>query len=354
MVTHSLGSGQAPTYSQAFQAFRKRRDMELALHDQRKTELAQRRLTIRYMLTEARRTGKDQDPQPEVAAALEQWRQELEQVEAEFGSLPTAAGMLAEWLASLPPEIRPTIGAEVVREYVGEPEDPERAAQRASAKARQMELDNVLPQTTAERVRLMRLRGEWTAEAALAESGLLAERKTLESYQVGSYSKLDEAKDAVTAWLGGGSRFAPAYSRFALLTLGGGTGTGKSHLLAAAGYELVRRAQYIRYLDEHTLVGELHRRVKSQGVQDYLDDVAEVDWLILDDLGAAALNEFARAEIDQLIDRRWQAKRKTLIATNLKSSDLPARMASRLRDAAVSRAVWLDAPDGRVTRWWEA
>ncbi|MFI8439981.1 ATP-binding protein [Streptomyces rochei] len=64
----------------------------------------------------------------------------------------------------------------------------------------------------------------------------------------------------------------------------------------------------------------------------------EADLYAIDDLGARAVNDWTADAISELIDARWQARRPTLIATNLTTPEirnvLGDRAASRIGDGA--------------------
>lgn len=142
-----------------------------------------------------------------------------------------------------------------------------------------------------------------------------------------------------------------------MLTLAGQPGTGKTHLSGAAAAALVERGEDVLFRREGDLMGELRQAVGRNQVEETLTAFSTVPWLVLDDLGTAAVNDSGLlGELrDRLFDARWQAAgpwrgaARTLVTTNLLSEALPARVASRLRDARWgSPVVGIDAPDYRV------
>ncbi|MFD8200020.1 ATP-binding protein [Streptomyces sp. NPDC059701] len=64
----------------------------------------------------------------------------------------------------------------------------------------------------------------------------------------------------------------------------------------------------------------------------------EADLYAIDDLGARGVNDWTADAISELIDARWQARRPTLIATNLTTPEIRTvlgdRAASRIGDGA--------------------
>ncbi|MDP3063524.1 MAG: ATP-binding protein [Chloroflexota bacterium] len=153
------------------------------------------------------------------------------------------------------------------------------------------------------------------------------------------------AKDAVEAWLA--RRAAP------ILTLAGSTGVGKSHLSDAAGAWLLAKEELVVMRDVAGLMAELYRAVERHEVDERLRAYGMVPWLILDDLGVGATTDWRKDLMDQLINLRWVSARaglRTMVTTNLKATDLPRRVASRLGDQTLACVVAISAPDYRTRR----
>lgn len=153
-----------------------------------------------------------------------------------------------------------------------------------------------------------------------------------------SYPDTAKAFEAVRAWLDG--RSPP------ILVLAGPNGTGKSHLADAAGQELLSHGQDVLYRMEIDLLTELRQFANAQHMEAY----ATVPWLIIDDIGTQTA-EWAKPIQDQVIHARWAGAQggglRTLVTMNLKAQDLPPRIASRLADVTLGRAVTIAAPDYR-------
>ncbi len=137
-----------------------------------------------------------------------------------------------------------------------------------------------------------------------------------------------------------------------IVVLAGVPGTGKTHLSQAAGLELLGKGRQVFFRTEADLVGEAQSRFASHDSEDLIEAICQCGWLILDDLGAAALGEWGKGLIDRVINNRYAlAERnegRTLVSTNLKAPDMPARMASRLQDQKLSTVLGIRAPDYRV------
>lgn len=144
------------------------------------------------------------------------------------------------------------------------------------------------------------------------------------------------------------------------LTLVGGPGRGKTHLLAAIANRLLAQPESNRW-PVYCVVPRLLQRLRaaygdtgtggSAGLRDdarhYLDRLIESDVLLLDDIGAEHETSWGREQLYVLLDTRYRAHRPTAIATNLLPHQMPDRIASRLQDVARSVLVVMTGDDYR-------
>lgn len=142
------------------------------------------------------------------------------------------------------------------------------------------------------------------------------------------------------------------------LLLAGNNGTGKSHLAAAVLHQRVQSGQAGAFVTLPDLLAELRASYdRDAGVRssDLIDLVSETPLLILDDVGAERVTEWAAEQLFLVINRRYQAKLQTIITTNHpKLSDLAGwigglqgkRIVSRL--AEMCRVVSMTGPDRRL------
>lgn len=161
------------------------------------------------------------------------------------------------------------------------------------------------------------------------------------------YPSISQMLDAVVAWV---TREGPP-----LLTISGAVGVGKTSILVAAGNRLLGRGEIVVYRRESDLASDLQVHIRTKDVDRQLTEYAQTPWLMIDDVGTTAQGDWMRGQMDDLIDTRWRLAAggtiRTLVATNLFSSDLPDRIASRLGDTSRGRAVKVDAPDYRRGGW---
>jgi DNA replication protein DnaC len=119
------------------------------------------------------------------------------------------------------------------------------------------------------------------------------------------------------------------------LLISGPTGVGKTYLAAAITRGLVEIREDIRFLEVSRFYSELRECMKRDASEETLiTQCVNVRWLVLDDFGAGALTDFERRYALDLFSRRANARRKTIVTTNLRLEEiaekLDERIASRL------------------------
>ncbi|HYX92913.1 MAG TPA: ATP-binding protein [Myxococcaceae bacterium] len=102
------------------------------------------------------------------------------------------------------------------------------------------------------------------------------------------------------------------------IVLSGPVGTGKTHLIAAAlSYLLLEKGVRCAYVEISLLYATIRRGFqegKSGG--EIIGPLSEVDVLAIDELGKGRGSQFELETMDELIARRYNARRTTLFATN--------------------------------------
>ena len=166
---------------------------------------------------------------------------------------------------------------------------------------------------------------------------------------------------------------SPAGSVF----LAGLRGVGKTHYAVALMREYLLNAEPIRNAKnlfyEHGLglpeaafitapelllairdsFGENSERTEKEIIDQYADS----DFLILDDLGAEKTSQYSLQTLYTLLDRRYREERRTVITSDLGLDALAAKLDDRIasRIAGLCRVLTLKGPDKRVSnisgRW---
>jgi len=94
----------------------------------------------------------------------------------------------------------------------------------------------------------------------------------------------------------------------------GATGTGKSYLACALGHQACRHGFSVRYFRLSRLLGELAIARADGSYPKLLQRLARTQLLLVDDFGMAPLDDFARRDLLEVLDDRYQ-RRATLVTS---------------------------------------
>jgi DNA replication protein DnaC len=92
-------------------------------------------------------------------------------------------------------------------------------------------------------------------------------------------------------------------------------GTGKSHLAQAIGQAVILQGYKVRYREVHVLLDELSDAVAEGTRKEYMESIATVPLLILDDFGMRKLPHTAAEDLLEIIMRRYE-RCSTLLTSN--------------------------------------
>jgi DNA replication protein DnaC len=98
------------------------------------------------------------------------------------------------------------------------------------------------------------------------------------------------------------------------LFLGPG-GTGKSHLAQAIGWAAIQQGYQVLYRETHVLLDELAEAVVDGTRREYMDRIATVPLLIIDDFGMRKLPHTAAEDLLEIVMRRYE-RASTLLTSN--------------------------------------
>ncbi len=120
------------------------------------------------------------------------------------------------------------------------------------------------------------------------------------------------------------------------LLLLGNTGLGKTHLSSAVAGVVLEKGYDVCYVNATRLIGDFEKQRFGAGngnLNGETDHYFVADFLILDDLGTEVSNQFTASCLYDLITRRMDTEKPTLISTNL----TPAELRKRYWDRITSR-----------------
>ena len=138
------------------------------------------------------------------------------------------------------------------------------------------------------------------------------------------------------------------------LWLYGGQGTGKTCAAVAATKELRRRGYTVGFHSAPNLLDKLraaaHNDDDRQAADHLMKQLAALDLLVLDDLGAQASTNYALDRFYRLVNDRYVEQRALIITTNFTPDELERelhpRFTSRLKEMC-GRPLHFDGPDHR-------
>jgi DNA replication protein DnaC len=117
------------------------------------------------------------------------------------------------------------------------------------------------------------------------------------------------------------------------LWLAGGVGTGKTALAMVVSKAAIDSGRTVAIYSCPRLLSLIRESIDGGGVLPFLDQLAAVDLLHIDDLGAEHRTEWVLEQLYAIINARYESERSTLITSNL----LPEELQEQLGDRIVSR-----------------
>ena len=124
------------------------------------------------------------------------------------------------------------------------------------------------------------------------------------------------------------------------LVFAGPSGTGKTHLAAAISNELMSQGKYVFFIVVPDLLDHLRLAFNPEAelqYDDLFEQVKETPFLVLDDLGANALSNWATEKLFQIINHRFTRELPTIITTNNSLDQLNEAIRTRISDTSVSQ-----------------
>lgn len=164
---------------------------------------------------------------------------------------------------------------------------------------------------------------------------------TLDNYRVRPWSEeiITVARRYIEIW-------PQQMNNAAGLLITGSPGIGKSHIAAAIareiilkGYESVQFISVEQWLDDikETFDDQPNYSYRKKTKADHMDKVCGCSLLVFDDLMANSTTPWALNMIEQVYDRRMNAKRPTITTSNYSSGELQRTLSEARQERLVSR-----------------
>ncbi len=131
------------------------------------------------------------------------------------------------------------------------------------------------------------------------------------------------------------------------LVLVGARGLGKTHLAVAATGVMAGRGIEVVYRRVQDLATELREAVGDNTVSHVIRRLAQVNTLIIDDIGAEHRSAFLMSEMQNILDKRYFERRKTVLTSNEPLASFPPRLASRMSDFRTVQVWEMEGQDAR-------
>ncbi len=151
-------------------------------------------------------------------------------------------------------------------------------------------------------------RGDRLLERRQKQAGFRDAQKTLDNFDFAFNPKMNRSLvfDLATAAFIGRREDA--------LLLGPG-GTGKSHLAQAIGWAAIQQGYQVLYRETHVLLDELAEAIVDGTRREYMDRIATVPLLIVDDFGMRKLPHTAAEDLLEIVMRRYE-RASTVLTSN--------------------------------------
>ncbi|HEY5388950.1 MAG TPA: ATP-binding protein [Solirubrobacteraceae bacterium] len=129
------------------------------------------------------------------------------------------------------------------------------------------------------------------------------------------------------------------------LWLTGGVGTGKTALAMIVSKAAIDAGRTVAIYSCPRLLSLIRESIDTGGVLSFLDRLAAVDLLHVDDLGAEHRTEWVLEQLYTIINSRYEDERSTVVTSNL----TPGELAEQLGERIVSR---LEGMCGEPLPFW--
>ncbi|WP_085710873.1 MULTISPECIES: ATP-binding protein [unclassified Pseudomonas] len=120
------------------------------------------------------------------------------------------------------------------------------------------------------------------------------------------------------------------------LLLTGNVGTGKTHLASGIVQQVIRKFGALAHIVSAAEIIRIAKGAMVRGAEyterDVINELAALDLLVIDEIGAQKGSEYELGLLHEVIDRRYQLVRPTVVVSNLPASTLGQFIGDRALD----------------------
>lgn len=125
----------------------------------------------------------------------------------------------------------------------------------------------------------------------------------------------------------------------------GRPGTGKNHLAAAIGNDLILRGKSVLIVTVADLMSSMKGTFSGSSnitEERLIQDLSSVDLLVIDEIGMQSESRYEKVIINQIVDRRSSSKRPTGMLSNLDHAGMNALLGERVMDRMrLGNSLWV-------------
>lgn len=125
----------------------------------------------------------------------------------------------------------------------------------------------------------------------------------------------------------------------------GRPGTGKNHLAAAIGNDLILRGKSVLIVTVADLMSSMKGTFSGSSnitEERLIQDLSSVDLLVIDEIGMQSESRYEKVIINQIVDRRSSSKRPTGMLTNLDPTGMNTLLGERVMDRMrLGNSLWV-------------
>jgi DNA replication protein DnaC len=114
------------------------------------------------------------------------------------------------------------------------------------------------------------------------------------------------------------------------LWLWGSPGTGKTTMAMIVSRHAIDAGRSVAIYSCPRLLSVIRESIDGSGMLDFIDRLAQVDLLHIDDLGAERRTEWVVEQLYTIINARYEAQRSMLVTSNLDRDELAEQLGERI------------------------